>query len=142
MTRFGCPESLHSDHGRNFEAKLFKSVTKMLQLDKTPTTAFHPQSNAVIERTNRTLLNMLAEMTDKNQRNWSELLPYVILAYGTSVHESTGYTLYFVHFSHEATLPIDLEFPRPVTLPGQFITSTWLRHDSASTRPINRPVST
>ena len=75
ITRFGCPESLHSDQGRNFEAKLFKSLTKLLQLDKTRTTAFHPQSNAVIERTNRTLLNMLAKTTDKNQHNWSDMLP-------------------------------------------------------------------
>ena len=54
----------------------------------------------------------------KNQRNLSELLPYVMLAYRSSVHES--------HLS-----------PRPVKLPGQIITSTWLRHDSASTRPMN-----
>ena len=32
--------------------------------------------------------------------------------------------------------------PRPVTLPGQIITSTSLRRGSASTRPMNRPVST
>ena len=111
ITRFGCPESLHSDQGRNFEVKLFTSLTKLLQLDKTRTTAFHPQSNAVIERTNRTLLNMLAKTTDKNQRNWSELLPYVMLAYRTSVHESTGYTPYFLFFGLGATLPIDLQFP-------------------------------
>ena len=113
ITRFGCPESLHSDQGRNFEAKLFTSLTKLLQLDKTRTSAFDPQSNAVIERTNRTLLNMLAKTTDKNQRNWSELLPYVMLAYRTFVHESTGYTPYFLLFGHEATLPIDLQFPPP-----------------------------
>ena len=66
--------------------------------------------------TNRTLLNMLAKTTDKNQRNWSELLPYVMLAYRTTVQESTGSTQYFGHailFGHEATLPIDLQFPLP-----------------------------
>ena len=113
ITRFGYTESLHSDHGRNFGAKLFTSLTKLLQLDKTRTTAFQPQCKAVIERTNGTLLNMLAKTTDKNQRNWSELLPYVMLAYRTSVHESTGYTPYFPFFGHEATLPIDLQFPPP-----------------------------
>ena len=77
ITRFGCPESLHSDQGRNFEATLFTSLTKLLKLDKTRTTAFRPKSNAVIEKTNRTLLNMLAKTTDKNQRNWSKLLPCV-----------------------------------------------------------------
>ena len=113
ITRFGCPENLHSDQGRNFEAKLFTSLTKLLQLDKTCTTAFQPQSNAVIESTNRTLLNMLAKTTDKNQRNWSELLPYVMHAYRTSVHESTRCTPYFLLFCHEASLPIDLQFPPP-----------------------------
>ena len=113
ITRFGCPENLHSDQGRNFEAKLFTILTELLPLDKTPTTAFHPQSNAVIGRTNRTLMNMLATTTEKNQRNWSELLPYVMLAYRTSVHESTDYTPYFLLFGHEATLTIDLQFPPP-----------------------------
>ena len=113
FTRFGCPENLDSDQGRNFEAKLFTSLSKLLQLDKTSTTAFHPQSNAVIDRKNCTLLNKLAQKTDKNQCNWSELFPYVMLAYRTSVHESTGYTPYFLFFGHEATLPIDLQFPPP-----------------------------
>ena len=69
ITRFGCPESLHSQRRRNFEAKHFTSLTKLLQLDETRTTAFHPQSNAVIERPNRTLQILLAKTTDKNQRN-------------------------------------------------------------------------
>ena len=113
ITRFGSPESLHSDQGCNSEAKLFTSLSKLLQLDKAPTTAFHPQSNAVIERTNRTPLNMLVKTTDKNQRNWCELLPYVMLAYRTSVHKSTGYTPYFLFFGHEVTLPIDFQFTPP-----------------------------
>ena len=56
---------------------------------------------------------MLAKTTDKNQCSWSDMLPYVMLAYRTSVHESTGYTPYFLLFGHEATLPIDLQFPPP-----------------------------
>ena len=64
-----------------------------------------------LERTNPTLLKMFARTTDKNQRNSSELLPYVMLAYRTSVYESTGYTPNFLLFGHEATLPIDLQFP-------------------------------
>ena len=141
-TLFGCPESLHSDQGSNFEAKLVTSLTKLLQSDKRRTNAFHPQSNAVIERRNRTLLNILAKTTDKNQRNWSELFPYVMLAYRTTVHESTGDTPYFLLSGHKATLSIDLQFSRPVTRPGQIITSTSLKHSSTSTQPMNSPVKT
>ena len=113
ITRFGCPESLHSDQGRNFEAKFFTSLTKLLQLDKTRTTPFQPQSNADIEGKNRTLLNILAKTTAKNQCSWSELFPYVMLAYRTSVHESPGYRPYLIFFGQEATLEIDLQLREP-----------------------------
>ena len=113
IKRFGYTESLDSDNRRKFQAKLFTSITKLLLLDKTCTTAFHLQSSTVFDRKNRTLLNMLAKTTAKNQRNWSELLPYVMFAYRTFVHVSTSYTPYFLLFGLEATLPIDLQFPPP-----------------------------
>ena len=50
ISRFGCPHSLHSDPGRNSESKLFKHLGQLLEMDKTRTTHFHPQSNAVVER--------------------------------------------------------------------------------------------
>ena len=36
-----------------------------------------------------------------------------MLAYCTSFYELTGYAPYFLLFGHEASLPIDLQFPRP-----------------------------
>ena len=133
ITRFGCPESRHSDQGRNSEARFFASLTKLLQPEKTRTTVFHPQSTAVIERTNRTLLNTLAETMDKNQRNRSVFLPNIMLAHRISIHKSTCFTLYFLLFGHKSTLPIDLQFHHQVVLPGPTITSTSQRHDSSST---------
>ena len=44
-----------------------------------------------------------------------------MLAYRTSVHESTGYTLYFHFFGHEATLTIDFQFLPPSV-------STWTNY--------------
>ena len=91
ISRFGCPQSIHSDQGRNFESLLFKNLLSILEIDKYRTTASHPQSNAVIERMNRTLQNMLAKCINAEQNNWSQKLPYVMMAYRPSVHESTGY---------------------------------------------------
>ena len=61
ICRFGRPHIIHSDEGRNFEEKLFKSLNQALQVDKTRTTAFRPQSNAAEERMNRTWQSMLAK---------------------------------------------------------------------------------
>ena len=89
-----------------------------LQIEKTRTTAFRPQSNAVIERMNRTLQSMLAKCVNDEQDNWSTQLPYVMMAYRTSVHESTGYTPHFLVYGQEISLPIDFMYPNPKDQPA------------------------
>ena len=111
--RFGCPYSNHTERGTNFESQLFATLSKKLEIAKTRTTAFHPQSNSVIERMNRTLLNMLAKCIDEDQTNWSVKLPYVLMAYRSSVHESTAFTPHYLVFGHETSLPLDLMYRRP-----------------------------
>ena len=60
ICRFGVPEYLHTDQGRNFEASLMKEMCRLLGIKKTHTTPYHPQSDGLIERFNRTLLSMLS----------------------------------------------------------------------------------
>ena len=57
---FSPPEQLHSDQGRNFESAVIAEVCKLLGVAKTRTTPYHPQSDGLVERFNRTLLDMLA----------------------------------------------------------------------------------
>ena len=113
ICRFGCPYSIHTDRGTNFESQLFANLLKKLEIDKTRTNAFHPQSNSVIERMNRSLLNMLAKCIDEDQTNWSVKLPYVLMAYRSSVHESTGFTPHYLVFGHEISLPLHLMYRLP-----------------------------
>ena len=53
---------------------------------KTRTASYHPASDGMIERFNRTCLMMLSMFVDRRD-NWHELLPYVMHAYITSVHK-------------------------------------------------------
>ena len=86
---------------------------QLLEVDKTRTTPFHPQSNAVIERMNKTLQNILAKCVNEERSNWSQQLPYVMMAYRSSVHESTGYTPQFLVFGQELSLPLNCMYPNP-----------------------------
>ena len=117
ICHFGCPHSIHSDQGRNFESKPFKALNQALQVDGTRITAFRPQSNAVVERINRKLQSMLAKCINEKQSNWSQQLPYVMMAYRTSVHESTGYTPHFLVYGQEVCLSIDFMYPSPIDQP-------------------------
>jgi len=43
--RFGVPEQLHTDMGTQFESTLVKEISKLLDIRKTHTTAYHPQGD-------------------------------------------------------------------------------------------------
>lgn len=107
--RFGVPHIIHSDQGRNFEAEIFRRTLERLGVQKTRTTPLHPQSDGMVERFNRTLLDYLAKFVEKNQQNWDEYLPLALLAYRSSVHESTGFSPALIFLGRELRLPTDLE---------------------------------
>ena len=62
---------------------------------------------------NKTLQNMLAKCVNEEQSNWLQQLPYIMMAYWSSVHESTGYTLQFPDFGQELSLTLDCMYPNP-----------------------------
>ena len=44
-----------TDQGCQFESKLFAEICTILGIDKTRISSFHPQTNDLVERFNRTL---------------------------------------------------------------------------------------
>ena len=90
--RFSPPEQLHSDQGRNFESQIITEICKLLGIVKSRTTPYHPQSDGLVERFNRTLLNMLSMAVTERPFEWERHLPRLCLAYNTSVHPTTGYS--------------------------------------------------
>ena len=84
----------------------------------------------MVERFNRTLLMMLAMVAGKNRDDWDDLLPAVMMAYRSSVHESTGYSPYRLMFGEECTLPMDIGLPTDPSQPQEELTSPyaiWVR---------------
>ena len=116
ICRFGVPDAIHSDQGANFEGHLFMKVGELLDMEKTRTTPYHPQSDGLVERMNRTLLMMLSIRAQEEER-WDEFLPELLMAYRASVHDTTKFTPFHLMFGREIRLPIDVMFgknPDPV----------------------------
>ena len=111
ICRWGAPSQLHSDRGTNFESSLMLQICSALKIDKTRTTAYHPQGNGLVERTNRSIKTMLRVITQKDPHSWDISLPHCLLAYRGTVHKSTGQTPHFMWTGREARLPSDLSLP-------------------------------
>jgi len=89
FARFGFPQQLHSDQGRNFESRLFAEMAKMAGIRRTRTTPFYPQSDGQTERMNRTLLQMLRATAHDSPNDWPDKIPIVLAAYRMTPHKVT-----------------------------------------------------
>ena len=130
VCRFGMPIVIHSDQGREFENKIMQELCILCGSHTTRTTPFHPESDGMVERFNRTLLMMMAMFAGKNREDWDDLLPAVMMAYRSSVHESTGFSPYRLMFGEECTLPMDIGLPKEQSDIPDSITSPyaiWVR---------------
>ncbi|VDM03879.1 unnamed protein product [Schistocephalus solidus] len=112
ISRWGSFLSFHSDCGSNFEFQMMQEVCKLLDVRKTHKTLYHPEGNGLLERTNRTIHNILLAFTkDGNQHDWDVHLPFCLLAYRGTTHSSTEFTPHYLWTGRDLRLPVDLRYP-------------------------------
>ena len=75
---YGIPCTVTSDRGAQFTSSLWQSALARLGIKSAATTAYHPQSNGVIERFHRMLKDAL-RCSVRNTRSWMRSLPWVLL---------------------------------------------------------------
>ena len=111
ICRFGVPLVVQSDRGPQFTAELTREFLTQVGAAQIHSTAYHPQSNGLVERQNRTLIGLLRAFVGRFQESWSSYLPQALAAYNCMQHETTGYTPNMLMTGHEARLPLSMLFP-------------------------------
>ncbi|UYV73923.1 K02A2.6-like, partial [Cordylochernes scorpioides] len=91
--------------------KSIKEINALCGIVHRFTTAYHPQTNGLTERFNKTLGDMLSMYTGVEQKDWDQVLPYVTFAYNTAKQEATGYTPFFLVHARKAETYIDAVLP-------------------------------
>jgi hypothetical protein len=108
ILKFNLPSTLTSDRGTNFNAETVKEVTKLLDINKITTSAWHPQSN-MVERYHRTLNEYLRAFTEKQPNSWHEVISFALFSYNNCNNTSTGFS------PHELTYGFTIKLPAKVT---------------------------
>ena len=101
ISRHGVPTELLSDRGPSFMSHLLQEVCAMMGVKQVNTTAYHPQTDGLVERFNRILTDMLSKTVEKGGRDWDVRLPYVLFAYRSSPQESSRESPFFLLYGRD-----------------------------------------
>ena len=107
VSRHGVPSQLLSDHERAFFSKLLQEIGMLLGFHKVNTTAYHPQTDGLVERFNRTLIDKPAKTAEQNDMNWDEKLPFVLFAYRSTAQEAMGESPFRLLYGRDLKLPTE-----------------------------------
>lgn len=100
ICRYGAPNSIHSDQGRNVGSLVFEEICQLLNINETRSTAYHPEGNGQVENLHKTLKNMLKARVGNDPQGWDEQLDYCMMAF-RSVQSSTERTPFELMFGRE-----------------------------------------
>ena len=106
ICRHGCPRVILSDNGSHFKNQLVEGLCKKFEIKHKRSAPYHPQTNGLVERFNRTLCETLAKVSEE-ENQWDEHIEEALFAYRTIKHSTTKHTPFYMLYGREAILPID-----------------------------------
>jgi hypothetical protein len=109
VSRFGVPAVITSDRRTQFTSSLWAPLCSLLNIQHSQTTAYHPQSNRMVERFHCRLKDALRAYC--GAANWVDHLPWVLLSLRTAAREDAN------------TTTAQAVFGSPLILPGKFLDS-------------------
>lgn len=108
FSTFGLPKCILLDQGSNFMSTMFSQVMRELSVNHQISSAYHPESQGVLERFLQTLKSMLRKYCVELNREWDEGLPLLLFAFCEATQESLGLSLVELVFGHMVLGPLRL----------------------------------
>ncbi len=116
ICRFGIPDQIFSDGGKEFANKLLKYICEFLKIAKNKITPAHPQGNAQVEIVNKSIKKYLTTMTE-NALDWIPLVPTLAFAYNTTCHSTTGFSPAHLMFGFQPKYSTNMSLPQTTSGP-------------------------
>lgn len=90
-------KSIKTDQGTEYKG-VFDEICKLLNINHTCSTAYHPQTIGALERNHRCLNEYLRIFSNESKSDWDEWIPHYCFSYNTTPsadHEYTPFELIF-----------------------------------------------
>jgi len=85
---YGFPVQIVADRGTQWNSEFFRALCKRAGVSLTLSTAFHPQTNGLTERTNEVVEAALRHYVSADMSDWDEMLPLIEFALNSAHHEA------------------------------------------------------
>lgn len=92
--KFGVPQVVHSDNGKQFVAVEFSSLLSKYGCHHIRNAVYSPQANAS-ERVNRSIVSSIRTYVSNDQRDWDRHLSAIECSLRSTIYNSTQFAPYF-----------------------------------------------
>ena len=110
ICRHGCFQIQINDQGREFVNSVSIALHDMTGVQQRVTSAYHPQANGLVERQNQTIKKAIIKVLNENVLGWVSVLDGILFALRVKVHDSSGYSPFYLIYNRQPCLPIDVKY--------------------------------
>ncbi|MCG8623183.1 MAG: DDE-type integrase/transposase/recombinase, partial [Proteobacteria bacterium] len=108
ICRWGSPDVIITDQGREFCNNINDALMERAHCRHRITSSYHPQSNGLVERQNRTTTQFLLKNMDC-QDDWVKMIPTMMASHRHTVHTSTNIEPSAILLGRRPTLATDMK---------------------------------
>ena len=112
ISRHDCPMTFQSDNGKAFVGDLTKELIRRSHIAQAHSTTYHPRTNGLVERQNRTLVGMLRVYYSRYMTYWKKYLPQVVGEYNITQHSTAGISPFMMLTGRERAMPLTSFHPQ------------------------------
>ncbi|CAH9139042.1 unnamed protein product [Cuscuta epithymum] len=116
ICRFGLPEQVITDNGRQFVSKNFEEFLARWGVKHSRASVAYPQANGQVENMNRTIMDGIKKKLEDYASTWPEQLNYVLWTYRTTPRTATGETPFALAYGFQAKVPTEVLVPTHRTI--------------------------
>ena len=114
-------ESVVSDRGPQFVAKMTKELNRMLEIEMKLSTVFHLQTDRQIEQMNQELEQYLQFFVDHRQKDWPEWLASAEFVVNNKIYTATKVLPFMTNYERELRMGGDVRKKEKVESATEFV---------------------